>query len=144
MTDTRDWDQYWLSRANLNASMTTCCRRAVGAVAVRDRRSFADGFNGNLPGTTHCVDGGCERCAGEFPPGTSLDTCVCVHAEANVVSYCAREGIRTAGATMYITHSPCLECMKLIVSAGFVEVVYDEYYPVAVDVDNVIRHRRFV
>jgi dCMP deaminase len=141
---TRDWDGYWLERAKLNATMSTCRSRHVGAVAVRSRRSFADGFNGNLPGATHCDDGGCERCGDErFTAGSALAQCVCVHAEQNVVSYCAREGIRLAGATVYTTTRPCLDCVKLMAVAGVIEVVYAEDYPATYDVPPTMMMRRF-
>lgn len=126
----RNWDEYWLARAKLNASMSTCLRRGVGAVAVRDRRSFADAYNGTAPGMRHCDDGGCPRCADTTQgAGVDLGRCWCVHAEQNIVAFCAREGIRLAGATLYQTTRPCVDCHKLLVSAGIVEVVYDEEYP---------------
>lgn len=126
----RDWDGYWLARAKLNATMSTCRRRHVGAVATRDRRSFADGFNGNIPGFLHCDEGGCERCQSPTQQvGLSLERCLCVHAEQNIVSFCARRGISLDGATVYCTTQPCLDCMKLLVVSGVVEVVYDEPYP---------------
>lgn len=141
----RDWDQYWLERAQLNATMSTCLRRSVGAVAVRHRRSFADAFNGNMPGKRHCVDGGCERCrlAG-VASGVDLAHCVCVHAEANIVSFCARNGISLNGATIYCTTLCCGDCTKLLVVSGVVEVVYDEWYPVPEWVwESGLRIRRF-
>lgn len=126
----RNWDAYWLERARLNASMSTCMRRGVGAVAVRDRRSFADAYNGTAPGTRHCEDGGCPRCA-DLSQGAGLDLgrCLCVHAEQNIVAFCARNGIRLDGAILYQTTRPCVDCHKLLVSSGIVEVVYDEEYP---------------
>ena len=126
----RNWEEYFLQRARLNASMSTCLRRGVGAVAVRDRRSFADAYNGTAAGTRHCDDGGCPRCADTTKgAGIELMRCVCVHAEQNIVAYCAREGIRLAGATLYQTTKPCTDCMKLLVASGITEVVYDEEYP---------------
>jgi dCMP deaminase len=131
----RNWDEYFLQRARLNASMSTCIRRSVGAVAVRDRRSFADAYNGTAPGTRHCVDGGCPRCADtKLGPGLEMMRCLCVHAEQNIVAFCAREGIKLDGSTLYQTTKPCTDCMKLLVSAGIVEVVYDEEYPQDVDI----------
>lgn len=127
--------------------MGTCLRRKVGAVAVRDRRSFADGFNGNMPGATHCDHGGCPQCINNnrafAPAGTGTHTCVCVHAEANVVAFCAREGIRLDGATIYSTTQPCLDCMKLMSVAGVREVVYDEPYPNSQAVPPTMTMRRF-
>lgn len=139
----RDWDEYWLRRARLNATMSTCVTRNVGAVAVRDRRSFADGFNGNFPGARHCTEGGCQRCATSTESGTNLDTCVCVHAEQNVVAFCARQGIRLDGATIYLTTQPCLDCVKLMAVAGVVEVVYDAPYRSAYVTPPTMTMRRF-
>lgn len=125
----RDWDAHFLARARLNASMSTCLRRQVGAIAVRDRRALADGFNGNLPGATHCVDGGCARCGNaQLASGVGLERCVCVHAEMNLVAYCAATGTPLRGATVYGTTQPCMDCLKLLVSAGVIEVVYAEPY----------------
>lgn len=127
----RDWDEHWRQRALLNATMSTCMRRSVGAVAVRDRRSFADAFNGNMPGEPHCDEGGCARCADTGTmAGVGLADCTCVHAEANLVTFCASQGIRMEGATVYCTTHPCADCIKLLVSAGVAEVVYEEPYPV--------------
>lgn len=143
----RDWDEYWLARAELNATMSTCVRRAVGAVAVRDRRSFADAFNGNLPGAVHCCDGGCQRCANsEQHIGVGMERCVCVHAEQNIVAFCSRNGIRLDGATLYQTTFPCVDCLKLLVMSGVREVVYRDEYPNVMGADEIMRHlkiRRF-
>ena len=125
------WDTHFITRAWLNASMSSCQRRQVGAVAVRDRRSFADGMNGTLAGAVNCDKGGCERCnAPDATSGVGLDVCVCVHAEANVVTYCARTGTPLDGATVYCTTMPCLDCQKLLAAAGVREVVYAQDYPV--------------
>lgn len=126
----RNWDAYWLERARLNATMSTCSRRRVGAVAVVNRRSFADAFNGNIPGEIHCDEGGCPRCADPDARSGNLSDCLCVHAEANIVTFCASAGIVLAGATVYCTTRPCPDCVKLLASAGVRELVYDEDYPV--------------
>lgn len=125
----RNWDAHWRERAYLNASMSTCIRRHVGAVAVINRRSFADAFNGNIPGAPHCDEGGCPRCnAAVVLPG-ELDLCLCVHAEANLITFCAASGIVLAGATVYCTTRPCADCFKLLIGAQVREIVYDEEYP---------------
>ena len=129
----RNWDQHWKARAHLNAEMSTCVRRQVGAVAVRNRRSFADAFNGNIPGEDHCNEGGCARCADKsLASGADLSECVCVHAEANLVAYCALEGIPLAGSIIYCTDHPCVHCVKILASSGVREVVYDRPYPAPV------------
>lgn len=126
----RDWDAHFMSKADLNATMSTCCARHVGAVAVVGRRQVADGFNGNLPGATHCSDGGCERCQNKaFAAGEEIMRCVCVHAEQNIVAWCALRGHALAGATLYSTTHPCADCLKLVISAGVTEIVYRDPYP---------------
>lgn len=124
----RNWDRHFMAKARLNADMSTCRTRRVGAVATIGRRQLADGFNGNLPGAVHCVDGGCVRCQNRAFSGEDLDRCVCVHAEQNIVAWCARRGIALDGATVYVTTQPCSDCYKLMISAGIVEIVYDEPY----------------
>jgi len=109
--------------------MSTCARRHVGAVAVRDRRVLGAGFNGNLPGAVHCDEGGCERCNdAAWVSGAGLERCVCVHAEQNLVSWCARYGITLDGADIYTTTYPCSDCMKLVISAGIKTVYFADGY----------------
>lgn len=125
----RQWDTHFMSISHLNAGMSTCIKRHVGAVAVLNRRVLAAGFNGNLPGTVHCDEGGCERCNDKaWVSGSGLERCVCVHAEQNLVAWCARYGIALNGAVVYATTHPCSDCYKLLISAGVTEVVYDEPY----------------
>lgn len=126
---TRDWDAHFMAKACLNAEMSTCRARQVGAVAVIDKRQVADGFNGNLPGAVHCIDGGCERCKNKaFSGGEDILRCVCVHAEQNIVAWCARVGHSLEGATVYSTTHPCADCSKLLISAGVAEIVYRDGY----------------
>lgn len=125
----RDWDAHFMAKAKLNAAMSTCRARQVGAVAVVGRRQVADGFNGNLPGATHCVDGGCARCSTLTESGgVDLMRCVCVHAEQNIVAWCAMYGHALVGATLYSTTHPCADCLKLVISAGVHEIVYRDAY----------------
>lgn len=124
-----EWHQHFMMKAELNAKMSTCCSRQVGAVAVIGRRQVADGFNGNLPGTKHCDEGGCERCQNKaFSGGDDIMRCVCVHAEQNIVSWCARVGHSLEGATIYSTTHPCADCLKLLISAGASEIVFRDDY----------------
>lgn len=126
-----DWDTHFMAKAKLNAEMSTCMTRHVGAVAVLGNRQVADGMNGNLPGAVHCDMGGCERCRRRTAPGQDLLRCVCVHAEQNIVTWCARVGHSLDGTTIYTTTHPCLDCFKLLVVAGVKEIVYNEPYPEA-------------
>lgn len=132
-----DWDAYFIERAKHNATASHCRSRHVGAVAVRGRRSFADGFNGSLPGALHCDKGGCRRCASaEKASGFSLELCSCVHAEENIVTWCARTGTRLEGATIYSTDQPCTFCTRLLYSAGVIRVVYAEPYPQLIQLET--------
>jgi len=124
------YECYWKYQVEIAARMTTCCRRSVGAVMVRDKRQVATGFNGNLPGHRHCDEDGCARCnATSHESGQALERCVCCHAEENLVSYCARNGVGANGTIVYCTLSPCLGCFRLLALAGVQEVVYGESYP---------------
>ena len=125
----RDWDGHFMELATVNMGMSTCARRRVGAVAVRDRRVLGAGFNGNLPGAKHCDEGGCDRCNDtNWVSGSGLERCVCVHAEQNLIAWCARHGTALEGADIYTTTYPCSDCMKLIISAGVKTIYYAEGY----------------
>jgi dCMP deaminase len=123
------WDVYFMSLARLASTRSTCLRRRVGAVIVKDRMVLSTGYNDTPRGMKNCGDGGCERCRSDAAPGTSLDTCLCLHAEQNAIIQAAYHGVGIAGATIYSTHQPCLTCAKMIVNAGLVRIVYEEPYP---------------
>ena len=123
------WDEYFMRMAVLAASRSTCLRRRVGAVIVKDRMVLSTGYNDTPRGLPNCGDGGCARCASDAPSGTGLDTCLCIHAEQNCVVQAAYHGVSVAGATIYTTHQPCLTCAKLIVNAGIRRIVYSGEYP---------------
>lgn len=121
-------DQYFSSMARLASSRSTCVRRQCGAVLVKDKMVLSTGYNDTPRGMPNCGDGGCPRCGSKAKSGTLLDTCLCLHAEQNVIIQAAYHGVAIAGATLYCTHHPCLTCAKMIVNAGVVRVVYDEPY----------------
>ncbi|HOE61513.1 MAG TPA: dCMP deaminase family protein [Kiritimatiellia bacterium] len=123
-----DWDTYFMEIARVTAMRANCSRRKVAAVVVSDNRIISTGYNGTPRGVTNCFAGGCARCAGTAPSGSSLEECICVHAEQNAICQAAYYGTRLAGATIYVTISPCLTCAKLIINAGIKEVVYDGDY----------------
>lgn len=123
------WDEYFMSLARLAATRSTCTRRHVGSVIVKDRMVLSTGYNDTPRGLPNCGEGGCARCASAAASGTSLDTCLCLHAEQNAIVQAAYHGVSIAGGTIYCTHQPCLTCAKMIVNAGLVRIVYDEPYP---------------
>lgn len=123
------WDEYFMSLAHLAATRSTCVRRQVGAVVVKDRMVLSTGYNDTPRGLRNCGDGGCVRCLSDAPPGSALEACLCLHAEQNAIVQAAYHGVALAGGTIYCTHQPCLTCAKLIINAGLVRIVYDEPYP---------------
>jgi len=123
------WDEYFMSLARLAATRSTCLRRHVGAVIVKDRMVLSTGYNDTPRGLRNCGDGGCARCASDAAAGTGLDTCLCLHAEQNAIIQAAYHGVAIAGGTIYCTHQPCLTCAKMVVNAGLVRIVYAAPYP---------------
>lgn len=121
--------QYFMRMAFLAAERSTCIRRHVGAVAVLGDYIIATGYNGPLSGRPHCTDETCYRLTHSIPSGQELEKCWAVHAEQNVVAQCARYGISLAKATVYITHSPCVTCSKILLAAGVERCVYAHAYP---------------
>ena len=115
-----DWDEYFMSIAAQVATRSTCDRKHVGAVVVRDKMILATGYNGSMRGIEHCDDVGHL-----MQDGHCVRT---VHAEANAIVQAARNGIRTDGATIYVTASPCFSCFKLIANAGIARIVFGEFY----------------
>jgi dCMP deaminase len=110
------------------AKRTTCLRRGVGAVLVKDKRILATGYNGAPAGLKHCEEVGCLREAESIPSGTRHELCRGLHAEQNVIVQAANHGIAIDGATIYCTNKPCVICSKMIINAGIKKIVYDEGY----------------
>ncbi len=114
------WERYFMNLALQAATRSTCPRKHVGAVIVRDRTVLSTGYNGSLRGAPHCDEVGCL-----MENGHCVRT---VHAEANAIIQAARNGIRLDGAEIYVTASPCFNCFKLIVNAGIRRIYYGEFY----------------
>ena len=110
------------------AKRTTCLRRGVGAVLVKDKRILATGYNGAPAGLKHCEEVGCLRENESIPSGTRHELCRGLHAEQNVIVQAAYHGIAIGGATIYCTNKPCVICSKMIINAGIKKVYYDEGY----------------
>mgnify|MGYP000078052525 CR=1 FL=1 len=123
------WDDYFMSIARVVASRSNCVKRKVAAVVTIDRRLISTGYNGTPRGTRNCNEGGCPRCNQLAIGGTRLDECLCSHAEENAITQAAYHGVALKGATIYSTFSPCLQCTKMIINSGIVEVVYQSEYP---------------
>lgn len=128
--NTRDIHFYFMSLAVLAAKRSTCVRRAVGCVAVKNKHVLATGYNGTISGMTHCTAETCYRKVNHIPSGEKLDMCYAVHAEQNVICQAAISGQSIDGSTIYITTTPCLTCLKLLAQVG-VKTIYclEDSYP---------------
>ena len=126
------WDERFMEMAKLVSGWSTCVRdkRQVGAVIVRDKRIIATGYNGAPSGVTNCSERGyCLRDKLGIESGTRAEVCYSTHAEQNALVQAAKLGISVDGATMYVTHRPCVICTKLLINAGIKRVVYGVEYP---------------
>lgn len=122
------WDEYFIEIAEIIKRKSTCLRRQVGAIIVKDNMILSTGFNGTPKGYINCSDGGCPRCSGKSLSGDNLDECLCNHAESNAIVQAACNGIKISGANIYTTFSPCLYCAKEIINSGIKKVYYKEEY----------------
>ena len=116
---------------HLVAKRSTCLRRQVGAVLVKDKKILATGYNGAPSRLEHCLDIGCLRERQGIPSGERHELCRGLHAEQNAIVQAAYHGIGIKGSVLYTTFSPCLLCTKMIINAGIAEVVYNQDYPLA-------------
>jgi len=123
------WDEYFLEMASLVSRRSTCLRRYVGAVAVRDKRILATGYNGAPSGLAHCADIGCIREKLNIPSGQRQELCRALHAEQNVIIQAGIHKVDLSGATLYATNQPCATCTKMLIGVGIKEVVMLEGYP---------------
>ncbi len=114
------WNDYFMNIAQEVASRSTCDRKHVGAVIVREKTILSTGYNGSIKGMPHCDDVGHLMCEGH---------CIAtIHAEANAIIQAARHGVRLEGSEIYITASPCWNCFKMIANTGMRTIYYGEFY----------------
>jgi len=112
----------------LVASRSTCLRRQVGAVIVKDKKILTTGYNGAPSGLAHCLEVGCLRDTLGIPSGERHELCRGLHAEQNAIIQAAYHGISIKGATLYCTNLPCIICTKMLINAGIQRVVYAQGY----------------
>jgi dCMP deaminase len=117
-----------MSITNMVAKRTTCLRRAVGAILVKDKRILATGYNGAPAGLPHCEEVGCLREDSSIPSGTRHELCRGLHAEQNAIIQAAYHGLAIKGATLYCTNKPCVICSKMLINAGIQQIYYTEGY----------------
>ena len=123
------WDKYFLEMSGLVSKRSTCLRRSVGAVIVREKRILATGYNGAPSGLKHCAEIGCIRQKMKVPSGERHELCRALHAEQNALIQACLHGISVKGATLYSTTQPCVICAKMLINAGIKEIVVAGGYP---------------
>ena len=123
------WDEYFMEITELVKSRSTCIRRQVGALTVKDNRILTTGYNGAPQGCKHCEEIGCLRQEKGIPSGERHELCRAIHAEQNAIVQAAYSGISLKGATLYVTTQPCVLCSKLAINAGIVKIIYRGSYP---------------
>jgi dCMP deaminase len=120
MTNRKDWHRYFMEIAQVVSTRSTCTRKHVGAVIVRDKTILSTGYNGSVRGRPHCDEIGCDM---------ENDHCVAtIHAEANAIIQAAKNGVCINGGEIYTTASPCWNCFKLIANSGIKKIYYQEVY----------------
>lgn len=123
------WDEYFMSIAALVSRRSTCLRRHVGALIVKDKRILSTGYNGTPMGLDHCEETGCLREKLKVPSGERHELCRGLHAEQNSLLQAAYHGVNVRGGTLYCTNQPCIICAKMLINAGISGIVIRDGYP---------------
>jgi len=126
--DRPTWDAYFMDIAVLVAKRSTCLRRMVGALIVKDKRILTTGYNGAPSGIRHCVEIGCLRETMKVASGQRHELCRGIHAEQNAIIQAAYHGVSIRNATLYCTNLPCSICTKMVINAGIGRIYYLEGY----------------
>lgn len=122
-------DEYYMNIAKVVATRSTCVRRQIGSVLVRENSILATGYNGAPRGLPHCTDVGCIREQLQIPSGTRHESCMAIHSEVNAILQCALHGVSSKGAILYCTNQPCSICARIIINAGISKIIYEGSYP---------------
>lgn len=129
MTDRPSWHQYFMTITRQVAERSTCKRAKVGAVIVRDRNIVATGYNGSPAGLPHCTEVGCLIYSSRTPSGENEENCYrTIHAEINAIAQAAKNGASIRDADIYITHTPCIHCFKVLLNTGIRGIYYEREY----------------
>ena len=129
MSDRPSWHQYFLTITRNVAERSTCTRAKVGAVIVRDKNILATGYNGAPAGMPHCIDAGCLVYTSRTPTGEVEENCFrTIHAEINAIAQAAKNGASIRDADIYITHTPCIHCVKVLINTGIRRIFYEREY----------------
>lgn len=128
MLNRPSWESYFMGITHLVAQRSTCLRRAVGAVIVKEKQILSTGYNGAPCKLTHCSDAGCLREKLNVPSGERHELCRGIHAEQNAIIQAAYHGVSIKDAILFCTHQPCLICTKMIINAGIRKIYYRSGY----------------
>lgn len=129
MSERLSWDQYFLMITRQVAERSTCKRAKVGAVIVRDKNILATGYNGSPAGLPHCTEVGCLIYESRTPSGEVEENCFrTIHAEINAIAQAAKNGASIRDADIYITHTPCIHCFKVVINTGIRRVFFEKPY----------------
>jgi dCMP deaminase len=129
MNERPSWDQYFLTITRQVAERSTCQRAKVGAVIVRDKNILATGYNGAPAGLAHCTEVGCLIYESNTPSGEIEENCYrTIHAEINAIAQAAKNGVSIRDAAIYVTHTPCIHCMKVLINTGITQIFYERDY----------------
>ena len=129
MSERPSWDQYFLTITRQVAERSTCNRAKVGAVIVRDKNILASGYNGAPAGLPHCTEVGCLIYQSKTPAGESEENCYrTIHAEINAIAQAAKNGVGIRDADIYVTHTPCIHCLKVLINTGIKRIFYEKEY----------------
>jgi dCMP deaminase len=134
------WHQYFMTITRQVAERSTCTRAKVGAVIVRDKNILATGYNGAPAGLPHCTDVGCLVYTSRTPSGELEENCFrTIHAEINAIAQAAKNGAGIRDADIYITHTPCIHCLKVLINTGIRRVYYEHEYK-RPTLDDILKH----
>ena len=128
VTQRPSWDTYFMNITTLVSQRSTCTRRAVGAIIVKDKRILSTSYNGAPSGIRHCLEVGCLRESLQVPSGERHELCRGIHAEQNAIIQAAYHGVSVKNADLYCTNQPCAICAKMIINAGIKKIYYQSGY----------------
>ncbi|MBS5788368.1 MAG: cytidine/deoxycytidylate deaminase family protein [Clostridioides difficile] len=123
------WDEYFMEIAEVVKTRSTCIRRQVGAVIVKEKQILTTGYNGAPKGIGHCDTRGCPKAQMNIPSGQGHELCIALHAEQNAIVQASYHGISIKDSVMYVTTKPCILCAKMCINAGIRKIIYRGDYP---------------
>lgn len=130
-----EWDKYFMDLLEVIKTRSTCTRRQVAAIIVKDKQIISTGYNGAPKGIFHCDQVGCLREKLEIPSGERHELCRGIHAEQNAIIQASVHGVSIEGCEIYITCSPCVLCSKMLINAGIKKIIFKGDYPDKLSLD---------